>query len=551
MPFLKFKPLFRKRWFKTVSRLKTVLAFLLMLVILTGCSKSGSYPSKQEVKTTDDNYRTYYEVFLSSFYDSNGDGKGDINGLTQKLDYLNDGHGNGLGVTGIWLMPIMPSPSYHKYDVTDYFNIDPQLGTMDDFKKLISECHARGIKLIIDYEINHSSDKNPWFVSAVQSIMKNPDKPGNNKYLNYYNFTRGGKPDGQYQQIGNTGWYYEDEFSPSMPDLNLDSANVKQEISKSIKFWLSTGIDGFRLDAVLSYYGGYNFCNNNKNISFLNWFADTCKAINPKTYIVGEAWTDSSAISQYYKSHVDSFFAFPLAGKTGIIAKTLESGDTGNNAQTFAQEECDWLKLLYSERTNAVDAPFLSNHDMDRSAGYFNHDLSKTKMAAGMYLTLSGNAFIYYGEEIGMTGDGKDENKREPMLWSNKDRSGMTNGPPNMDSISPLYPAADIQDNDKNSLLNYYRLAVRLRNENPEITRGTETYVPISGDTNIAAIQKEYKGSKLLVVYNTSTNSKTVSIPKNKFSYSKVIGSLTPDGIKIALHGDKLTLQPYSIAVLK
>lgn len=536
-------------------------------IVLTSCASTDSDNDKKEqniindkfqttsninYKGSDNNYRTYYQIFLSSFYDSNGDGIGDLNGLTQKLDYLNDGKGGGLGITGIWLNPIMPSPSYHKYDCADYFNVDSSFGTLSEFKKLVSECHKRGIKIIIDFVANHSSSSNPWFESAENTLEINPDKPANNKYLGYYNFVKGTPPSDKYTKVGSTNWYYESEFDPSMPDLNLDNKDLRSDLSKSAKFWLNMGVDGFRLDAVQFFYGSQNNFNVDKNISFLNWFTDTCKTVNPNAYIVGEVWNDASAISQYYKSKANSFFNFPFAQQSGIISSTADFAGSGDyDAQHFAQSMKDWQDKLLSVNKNAIDATFISNHDMDRSANYFS-DTARLKMAAGMNLMMSGNAFVYYGEEIGMTSmPGKDENKRGPMLWSSSNKKGMTAGPAGMDTPAYKYKAEDVQTKDKNSVLNYYKSAIKLRNEFPEIERGTISVINGITDSNVCAVKKTYNGSNIIIVYNISDLQKSLTLNKKDNGYTKIGGYLTTDGNPAVLNGENLSMPPMSIAVLK
>lgn len=256
---------------------KFICWVMIIMCFLTGCGRktgnerisgeAGGYKYRQELNIIDDNYRTYYEVFLYSFYDSNGDGIGDINGLIKKLDYINDGNPDSdtsLGFNGIWLMPVMPAASYHKYDITDYYNIDPQYGTLDDFKRLVDECNKRGIKLIIDLVINHTSNKHPWFVSALKSLNIEPCGREtciyedlcreHNPYVNYYNFVQG-KPDrNDYYYTGIGDWYYEGVFGQDMPDLNLSDENLRRDIENIMHYWLDLGVGGFRLDAALHYF---------------------------------------------------------------------------------------------------------------------------------------------------------------------------------------------------------------------------------------------------------------------------------------------------------
>ena len=220
----------------------------------------------QEVNTgdeqiIDDNYRTWYEVFVYSFFDSDGDGIGDLNGLTEKLDYINDGDpatDTDLGCNGIWLMPVMPSTTYHKYDVTDYCDIDPEYGTMDDFKNLIAACHERGINVIIDLVMNHTSSQHEWFKTAADYLKNLPEgaEPDASEcpYVDYYNFSK--EMQGGYSKLDGTDWYYEAQFWSEMPDLNLGSQAVRDEFDKIVDFWLDLGVDGFRLDAAKEYYSG-------------------------------------------------------------------------------------------------------------------------------------------------------------------------------------------------------------------------------------------------------------------------------------------------------
>lgn len=232
-----------------------------------------------EENVIDDNYRTYYEVFVYSFYDSDGDGIGDLKGLTENLDYINDGDpetDTDLGCNGIWLMPIMPSTTYHKYDVTDYEAIDPEYGTMDDFTTLVDECHKRGINVIIDFVMNHTSSQHEWFQTAYKYIQSLPEgaEPDASEcpYVDYYNFSK--EKLGGYYPVEGTDWYYEGQFWSEMPDLNWDNEMLKTEFEQIVQFWLDLGVDGFRLDAVKEFYSGAD----DKNIAVLTWFNDMVKS---------------------------------------------------------------------------------------------------------------------------------------------------------------------------------------------------------------------------------------------------------------------------------
>ena len=213
------------------------------------------------VGSPDDNYRTWYEIFVYSFCDSNGDGLGDLQGVTDQLDYLQN-----LGITGIWLMPIHPSSSYHKYNVSDYYAIDPDYGTMEDFETLMAECEKRGIHVILDLVVNHTGSDHPWFQEAAAYLQSLGDAEPDVQacpYVDYYNFTK--EPKTAHTQVPGTDWYYESQFSSAMPDLNLDSELVRQEIGDIMRFWLDKGVAGFRLDAAKEFNTG----SNDKNLGAL------------------------------------------------------------------------------------------------------------------------------------------------------------------------------------------------------------------------------------------------------------------------------------------
>ncbi|WP_024867095.1 alpha-amylase family glycosyl hydrolase [Butyrivibrio sp. FCS014] len=441
-------------------------------------AQNGSTAQKNaapSLNILDDKYRTTYEVFVYSFYDSDKDGIGDLKGLTQKLDYINDGDNStdtDLGCNEIWLMPISPSPTYHKYDVIDYKDIDPEYGTLEDFDNLISACHERGVNVIIDTVFNHTSVEHPWFTEASEFLRNHSELTFDEAaeqcpFINYYSFDTE-KKDG-YEPLPGTAYFYEARFWSGMPDLNLDSDSVRAELKDVLKFWIDRGVDGFRLDAVTSYYTGEDL----KNTEFLTWINDTAKELNPSVYIVGEAWTSSATYTKYYKSGVDSFFDFDYAGSEGLIAG-LARGTTP--AEKFGTSLMVTEHTLSQINEDAVDAPFYTNHDMARSAGYFTGKGTedKIKLAGALNLLMSGNAFVYYGEELGMKGSGKDENKRAPMQWTSDPKAeGMCKGPTAMDSFSMKYPALDEQQEDPASIYNYFKSAIKLRNMYPVIARGT------------------------------------------------------------------------------
>ena len=512
------------------------------------------YEYTQDLNIIEDNYRNYYEIFVYSFYDSDGDGIGDIQGIISKLDYINDGNDEtdtDLGFNGIWLMPIMPSTTYHKYDVTDYYSIDEQYGTMEDFKLLATECHKRNIKLIIDFVFNHTSAKHPWFTEAVSYLETLPEgeEPDLSvcPYVDYYNFTRENKGGDTYHRAGTSDFYYECMFWDQMPDLNLGNENLRAEIEKIASFWLDAGVDGFRLDAAKEFYSGQI----EKNVEVLEWFSSYVTSVSQDAYLVAEVWEDTTYLSQYYESNITSLFDFPLSQHDGKIIKAARK--TGNSSANSFVNAMITLQDTYGNiNPGYIDAPFISNHDTTRVSAMCVNDENQMKMAAGMLLTMSGSPFVYYGEEIGMNSYGsKDENKRLPMQWSKTEFTGITQKPENADEVEQAFPAADQQSLDPLSLLNYYKRAVQIRNENPEIARGKVAAITELCGDDIAAVTKTYEDSTIGIVYNISDTPSSVDISNTALEGMSIRGYLTTDGSVITIDANQVTMPAYSILFLK
>lgn len=504
----------------------------------------------------DDNYRTYYEVFVYSFCDSDGDGVGDLQGLISKLDYINDGDDTtdtDLGCNGIWLMPVHPSPTYHKYDVTDYYAIDPVYGTKEDFRELIKACNERGIKVIMDLVLNHSSSRHPWFQEACDYLRELGDgEPDSSDcpYFDYYYFTK--EPVSGYSPVSGTDWYYEAQFWSEMPDLNLDCEALRGEIEDITKYWLDMGVGGFRLDAVKEYYTD----SVQNNIDFLSWLTDTVKSQKEDAYLVGEAWVNISSYSQYYASGIDSLFNFSFAGAEGVIAKVMNGGSAEKYGTAVA--ELDETFGQYNE--NYIDAPFYTNHDMARGVGYYvgENSENRVKMAGAMNLFMSGSAFLYYGEELGMRGSGKDENKRAPMYWSkDADAEGMCDGPADMDRFEMKYDSLEEQEQDVSSIYQYFRKAIKIRNQNPEIARGKTEYLAEVSSEKVCVLRKIYDGSELLLVFATGAETENVDLSGVTLNghtvddTTEIRAMLLTGEEQIMAEGSSATMPGYSILVLK
>ena len=514
------------------------------------------------VATPTDDYRTTYEIFVYSFYDSDGDGIGDLNGVTEKLDYLNDGDDAtalDLGISQIWLMPVASAASYHKYDVTDYCAIDPEYGTMEDFEALVAACHERGVRVIVDMVLNHTSDQHPWFTAAadyLRNLEGEPD-PEECPYVDYYHFSREA---GQgYAALPDSDWYYEAQFWDGMPDLNLDSEAVKAELQYVLQFWLERGVDGFRLDAVTSYYTG----DPQASTDFLTWVVSQGKEMDPDCYFVAEAWTDQATYAGYYASGIDSMFDFAFGDSGGGIAKLVKGSlPASSYGEGLAKEE----ELYASYNPEFVNAPFYTNHDMGRSTGYYaGDDGSRTKLAMALNLLMTGNAFIYYGEELGMKGSGRDENKRAPMYWSqDADAAGMCAGPPEMEEVEMKFESLTEQQTDPYSIWNYVRRAIRLRNLYPIIASGRTVPCTELSNEAVCVFGRTEKSDESADAAGTDAEMDNVLwIAVNMSETEQVIpvgdtlGSLQLDAnlavgeAEAKLADGQLTLPPFGIAFLE
>ncbi len=442
------------------------------------------------------NDRVFYEVFVRSFYDSDGDGIGDLQGLTQKLDYLNDGDPSthdDLGITGIWLMPINDSPSYHGYDSVDYRSINPDYGTMDDFKAFLAAAHARGIKVIIDYVMNHCSDEHPWFIQSAD------DDPQYRDFFRWstYDPDQTGPWGQQVWHRDGSDWYY-GLFGGDMPDINYETPAVKDSMFQTAAYWLDTvGVDGFRLDAVLYIVeDGDQLQNTSGTLDFWHDFNTYIKAVRPDAMTVGEAWTSTSVVQQYVTNdRIDLCFEFDLSYS---MLNAVNSGDVGGLSYKANEVYHVYPYLQWGS--------FLTNHDQDRTFSVLGEDERKAKVAAGICMTLPGVPFVYYGEEIGMTGTGSDVNSRTPMQWTSGANSGFTTGTP-WNAVNSNYQTYNVatEQQDPESLLRWYQELIRVRNDSPALRRGTHEPIGTSSSSVLAFVRSDEQQTVLCMV-NTSSN---------------------------------------------
>lgn len=445
------------------------------------------------------NDAVFYEIFVRSFYDSDGDGIGDFQGLIQKLDYLNDGDpatDDDLGITGIWLMPINDAPSYHGYDALDYRSVNPDYGTMGDFLAFLDAAHDRGIRVIIDYVMNHCSDQHPWF---VQSALGNP------AYEDYFRWSpvdpdQTGPWGQEVWHSHSSDWYY-GLFTSSMPDLNYENQAVEDEMFATATYWLdSIGVDGFRLDAVLYIVEeGDQLQNTASTLQFWHDYNAHVKSVKPHAFSIGEAWTSTSLVLPYVKEdRIDICFEFDLS--------YAMLGAVGGGDAAYLGAKANEVYNLYPHLQFGT---FLTNHDQDRVMSVLGSDVETAKTAAGIYLMLPGVPFAYYGEEIGMTGGGDHLNIRTPMQWTAGAGAGFTTGTP-WQPINGNYPLVNVagETSDPNSLLEWYRRLIHVRCDSPALRRGT--HEPLSSSaSSVLAFVRENAGQKVLCLANTSPSPRT------------------------------------------
>jgi alpha-amylase len=441
-----------------------------------------------------------YEVFVRSFFDSNGDGIGDLAGLTAKLDYINDGNPvsrRDLGASCVWLMPVAESPSYHGYDVSDYYRVESDYGTNADFQRFVAAAHRRGITVLVDMVLNHTSSQNPWFQAALRDTTS--------PYRRWYRFSprplgKGPWGDDVWRRSPVRDEYYYGVFSPEMPDLNYDTPAVRQEAMRIATFWLTEmGVDGFRLDAV-PYLVEQGSCQIGcpGTHAFLRAYAAHVDSVKPGAYTVGEVWGDIATQLPYYPDQLTSYFTFEIADS---LLAAVRRGTAGGVLSGY-------LRLQETVPAHRW-SPFLSNHDGTRSMTILGGDVRRARLAATLLLTLPGLPFVYDGEEIGMTGDKPDPRLRTPMQWAPARGVGFTAGTP-WEAPQPdsLTANVAVQDTVEGSLLNWYRRLIHLRQSNAALAAGR--LVPLTASSpHVTSYLRRADGDAVLIVANLGAEAAT------------------------------------------
>ncbi len=472
-----------------------------------------------------------YQIYPRSFADSNGDGIGDLKGIIGKLDYLAD-----LGVDGIWLSPIYPSPDCDfGYDIADYKDIDAKYGTLDDFKNLLNETHKRGLHLIMDMVLNHTSTEHPWF----QEAKKSKDNPYHDYYLWRNPVKNGKKPNNWLSTFSNkTAWeyvescgqYYYHMFAEGQADVNWRNPKVYEEMMQVFRFWGDLGVDGFRLDVYNMYFKDDQYRDNP--------FQFGLTAFDRQKHVYDCDQPEMDKAVKDIRNIIDTYKDCYVVGETFLSSSEKIARYCGNNkliaAFDFAYTHCKWdataFRKIISKWEAMENEPIwptyvLNNHDVIRSAtriGLGEYD-ERLKAAAAMTILLRGTPFIYYGEEIGMRqtclrheqimdpiglhnwpfNKGRD-GCRAPMQWNNQSNGGFSSGTP-WNAIHPDYQERNVNAmiHDPKSLLTFYKNLIALRKQNRALQIGSQEWVDPNNEYVLSFIRRT-KSQTALIFLNFS-----------------------------------------------
>lgn len=447
-----------------------------------------------------------YEIFFSSFYDSDGNGIGDIKGVIEKLDYLNDGQpgGNDLGVDFIWFTPIFSSPTQHGYDIIDYYTINKRYGTLDDFRLLVKEANKRGIRIILDLVLNHCSEKHPFFIEA-----KNDKNSPKRKWFTFSDRDHKWRTwqDMTFTKIGENDYYWS-TFGRSVPDWNAANPEVKKYLFDIAEFWLKEGASGFRLDAIRHLIEEQNgetavTTNTESTLRWLNEFRKKVSSVRPEAVIIGEVWDTPENVAMYsdpVKGNITGGFNFTAEMALANIYKT--------SAEAYGRT-LERTKSLLTK--NGVDVIFTGNHDMMRLANSFTSD-EERKAAARVFLLTPGTPFIYYGDELGIEAKAKgDVQYRTIMSWSPEPNAGYTTGTAK-GIMSKDWEKRNVaaQIKDKKSIFNTYREMILLKKSIPEYGLGRYVYSHSNG--NILNFFVKTPNHRYFVAINIAKSTEKLSL---------------------------------------
>jgi alpha-glucosidase len=564
-------------------------AALLSALVLTASSLGQTSPQAAPSTPHWWENAVFYEIYPRSFKDSNHDGIGDLNGITQQLNYLRD-----LGVDAIWITPFYPSPQVDfGYDVADYTGIDPQFGTMKDFERLIREAHKRKIKVITDLVLNHTSDQHAWFKEARSSRTS----PKRDWYIWKDPGPNGEPPNNWYSGFGPTAWtldkptgqFYYHYFYSQQPDLNWRNPEVEKEVFRQIRFWLDKGVDGFRLDAVNWLFEDPQLRDNpelpnarredpnqkeqelkyNRDLPETHGVLQRLRALTDgyagDRVLIGEIWVPRIEMLMEYYGPSNNEVQLPFNFFFTQVKKL--------NAKDFREV----VELTEKQTAGRPTTYVLSNHDMDRALTRFTdglHDQQIAKLLATMLLTLRGAPFIYYGEEIGMTNfdpqtieDVRDpvgkrywptykgrDGERTPMQWNEKPNAGFTSAEATpWLKINPDHKQVNAVDqgDSRASILAFYRRVIRLRRQSGALRRGD--YQSIGDGNKIFAYRRSTDRQTMVVALNMSPEHETLVVDERLVPEGRGLQILVSNigfGQRVVA-GRSVPLKPYEAVIME
>lgn len=523
-----------------------------------------------------------YQIYPRSFFDSNGDGIGDIPGITQKLDYI-----AALGVDGIWLSPINTSPMYDfGYDISDYRAIDPVFGADGDFQRLIEEAHARGIRIIMDLVVNHTSHLHPWFIESRAS----KDNPKRDWYI-WRDGINGEPPNNWMAAFGGRAWewdsetgqYYLHSFLKEQPDVNWRNERLKKAIFGEIRYWLDRGVDGFRLDVVNQFVKDDRFRSNPFTIG------PRPRPYDMQRHLYDRNRPELHGILREFRALLDRYHERMSVGEINaeppgdpvLAASYLGSGDDELHlAFDFSLLFTKWSARRFFEVLKKWDGLIpakgwpcyvLSNHDQPRAISRYasgNDTMKRAKVAAAMLLTLRGTPFIYYGEEIGMENGrlrrkeivdplgkkywpfhpGRDP-ERTPMQWDSSPHAGFSAAAPWL-PINPDYREINVERSlrDPGSLLNFYKELIKLRREKPALNRGGwRAAAGMTGD--VLGYFRETERQSIFVALNFSRATQAIAATGSDGIWKALFSTHKPSGD--CFSGLRMKLAPYEVVILE
>jgi alpha-glucosidase len=524
-----------------------------------------------------------YEIPVASFADSNGDGYGDLPGILGKLDYLRGAGERSLGVDAIWLTPIGRSPMRDfGYDVANYCAIEPRFGTMDDFDELLRACHDRGLRLVTDLVLNHTSDEHPWFVQS----RKSTDNPKRDWYI-WRDGRAPGKPPNRWVSVAEGGaWkydivtdqYYYHAFLPFQPDLNWRNAEVRAAMFDVARFWLEKGVDGFRLDLINFLYEDEQLRDNTRRLGWRPYFwqnhdydrsrPESVQAVKDLRALADSFAGERALLGEVFTDVDEDVTAYLGNGSDALhLSFYLDFARCPWSARRF-RASVDWLEAHLPD--HAWPCYYLNNHDLSRTftrLGGLRHGEARAKVAAAMLLTLRGTPILYAGEELGMrtstlnpltmkdplgrsywpVNHGRD-GCRTPMQWTPGPQAGFTTGQPWLPvDRSHTRVNVESEDSDPKSLLNWYRALIRLRSERPALHSGS--YRALDGTPRgVYAYVREHASGRVAVFLNFTPWPARVSVLTDAGDWTPLLSTHEVDAATPSQR--RVRLRPHEVLLL-